>query len=81
MKGRYCIAVCTAAVALLFMPGPGSSQTAGNFRGLPTENKQVLGSLQQPSDANIEQIHVVRRGDTLARISQIFDTTPEAQKS
>jgi peptidoglycan endopeptidase LytE len=81
MKGRYCMALFFVVIALLFIPGSAYSQNAGISSGLSAQDNKTPGNLQRTPDLNIERIHVVRRGDSLIKISRIFDTTPQALRS
>jgi cell wall-associated NlpC family hydrolase len=81
MRGRFRVALFSAFLALLLLPGNGYSNRLGASSASPAKNQQLGSALRQPTQPGSEQIHVVRQGDSLSKISRIFHTTPEALKS
>jgi cell wall-associated NlpC family hydrolase len=81
MKGRYCMALYFVVIALLFIPGSAHSQNSGISYGFSAQDRMTASNLQRTPEQNPEQVYVVRRGDSLIKISRIFDTTPEALRS
>ena len=78
MKGRSCIAVFIAIVALLFTAISGYTKTTVNSAKALTGQKKIKRDSEQPGQG---QEYKVRRGDNLTSIAREFGTTPAAIKS
>jgi peptidoglycan endopeptidase LytE len=74
MKGRSCIAIIFAIIALLLTSLPGHAKTAAQ--------KQAKRASHQPTKlVNPGENYSVRAGDTLYEIARDFGTTPKALQS
>ena len=80
MKGRSCVAIFFAIIALLFTPITGYSKSAITSIKPLAKNKRINNDSEvvQPSP---DGSYCVRSGDNLIKIARSFDTTPEAIKS
>jgi cell wall-associated NlpC family hydrolase len=79
MKGRSSAAFLYTVVSLFFLLDSAHSQNIAIF--IPSSASLADEEAQQEPQSDYEDIYVVRPGDNLIRISQMFDTNPEALES
>jgi len=81
MKGRSCIAVFFAIIALLFSPIAGNSKSEIKPLKPPAKKDKIKNGSEDIAQINQDGRYRVQRGDNLIKIARSFDTTPEALKS
>ncbi len=82
MRGRSCIAVFIAILALLFISISGYAKTTVNPAKTPAKDKKkIRRNISQAPQLSPGQGYLVRRGDNLTAIAHDFGPTPEAIKS
>jgi cell wall-associated NlpC family hydrolase len=81
MRGRHRIAVCLAAIALLFVSVSGYAKTAITQAKSSSKIKKVKPDTQPESKLTSRQTYVVRKGDSLFKIARENQTTAKALRA
>ncbi len=81
MRGRHRIAVCLAAIALLFVSVSGYAKTAITHAKSSSKAKKVKPDTPPESKLTSRQTYVVRKGDSLFKIARDNQTTTKALRA
>jgi cell wall-associated NlpC family hydrolase len=81
MNGRNRIAVCLAAIALLFISVSGYTKTTTTLAKSPSKAQKVKSDTPRESILTSGQAYVVRKGDSLFKIARENQTTAKALKA
>jgi cell wall-associated NlpC family hydrolase len=81
MRGRHRIAVCLAAIALLFVSVSGHAKTATTHAKSNSKIKKIKPGTPPQSMLTSRQTYVVRKGDSLFKIARENQTTTKALRA